>query len=215
MNCCGLSDVWSAKYFRDRFANLPIEIGELSRFISTKNQQAVFKDASTGKIDILIGTHKLLHAKIDYRDLGLLIIDEEHRFGVKQKEVIKEFRTNIDVLTLTATPIPRTLNLSMSGIKDLSIIATAPAKRLSVKTFLREKNSDVIREAVLREILRGGQIFYVHNEVKTIEQTDILLNLVIINKIKNYYEPKENGNIYNDTSQVVGKYINSKFNFNK
>ena len=157
--------------FRDRFANLPIEIGELSRFISTKDQQAIFKGASTGKIDILIGTHKLLHAKIDFRDLGLLVIDEEHRFGVKQKEAIKEFRTNIDVLTLTATPIPRTLNLSMSGIKDLSIIATAPAKRLSVKTFLREKNSDVIREAVLREILRGGQIFYVHNEVRTIEQT--------------------------------------------
>ena len=156
--------------FRDRFASLPVKIGELSRFISTKNQQTVFKDASTGKIDILIGTHKLLHAKIDYKDLGLLVIDEEHRFGVKQKEIIKEFRANVDILTLTATPIPRTLNLSMSGIKDLSIIATAPAKRLSVKTFLREKNSDVIREAVLREILRGGQIFYVHNEVRTIEQ---------------------------------------------
>jgi len=156
--------------FRDRFASLPVKIGELSRFISAKNQQTVFKDASTGKIDILIGTHKLLHAKIDYKDLGLLVIDEEHRFGVKQKEIIKEFRANVDILTLTATPIPRTLNLSMSGIKDLSIIATAPAKRLSVKTFLREKNSDVIREAVLREILRGGQIFYVHNEVRTIEQ---------------------------------------------
>jgi transcription-repair coupling factor (superfamily II helicase) len=155
--------------FRDRFANWPIKIAELSRFRTAKEQEDILKDAAQGNIDILIGTHKLLHAKVNYKNLGLLIVDEEHRFGVKQKEKIKSLRAEVDILTLTATPIPRTLNLSMSGIRDLSIIATPPAKRLSVKTFIRENQTEVIREAILREILRGGQVFYLHNEVKNIE----------------------------------------------
>lgn len=157
--------------FRDRFANWPVRIEELSRFRTTKEQEAVLADAAKGKVDILIGTHKLLHTDIDYRNLGLLIIDEEHRFGVRQKEKVKALRAEVDILTLTATPIPRTLNLSMSGIRDLSIIATPPAKRLSVKTFVRQADQRVIREAILREILRGGQVFYLHNEVKSIERT--------------------------------------------
>jgi transcription-repair coupling factor (superfamily II helicase) len=157
--------------FRDRFANWPVRIEELSRFRSAKEQETVLADAAAGKVDILIGTHKLLHTDIDYRNLGLLIIDEEHRFGVRQKEKVKALRAEVDILTLTATPIPRTLNLSMSGIRDLSIIATPPAKRLSVKTFVRQDDHRVIREAILREILRGGQVFYLHNEVKSIERT--------------------------------------------
>ena len=157
--------------FRDRFANWPVTIEELSRFRTAKEQETVLADAAGGKVDILIGTHKLLHTDIDYSNLGLLIIDEEHRFGVRQKEKVKALRAEVDILTLTATPIPRTLNLSMSGIRDLSIIATPPAKRLSVKTFVRQDDPRVIREAILREILRGGQVFYLHNEVKSIERT--------------------------------------------
>jgi transcription-repair coupling factor (superfamily II helicase) len=157
--------------FRDRFANWPVRIEELSRFRTAKEQEAILSDAASGKVDVLIGTHKLLHTDIDYSNLGLLIIDEEHRFGVRQKEKVKALRAEVDILTLTATPIPRTLNLSMSGIRDLSIIATPPAKRLSVKTFVRQDDPRVTREAILREILRGGQVFYLHNEVKSIERT--------------------------------------------
>ena len=157
--------------FRDRFANWPVTIEELSRFRSDKEQQEVLHRAGLGKVDILIGTHKLLHAKVNYKNLGLLIIDEEHRFGVRQKEQIKALRAEVDILTLTATPIPRTLNMSMSGIRDLSIIATPPARRLSVKSFVRQNDPRVTREAILREILRGGQVYYLHNEVKSIGKT--------------------------------------------
>ena len=159
-----------AENFRDRFANWPVRIEELSRFRSAKEQSTILDQAADGKIDILIGTHKLLNSSIHYRDLGLLIIDEEHRFGVRQKDKIKALRTEVDILTLTATPIPRTLNLSMSGVRDLSIIATPPARRLSVKTFVRQHDDRVVREAILREILRGGQVYFLHNEVKTIEK---------------------------------------------
>jgi transcription-repair coupling factor (superfamily II helicase) len=127
--------------------------------------------ATAGKIDILIGTHKLLQGDFRFADLGLLVIDEEHRFGVKQKEAIKALRTEVDILTLTATPIPRTLNMAIGGMRDLSIIATPPARRLSIKTFVREHNVGLIKEAVLRETLRGGQVYYLHNEVKTIEES--------------------------------------------
>jgi transcription-repair coupling factor (superfamily II helicase) len=156
--------------FQDRFANWPINIGLLSRFTSTKQQKELIEKLSTGKIDIIIGTHKLLQSNIKFKDLGLLIIDEEHRFGVRQKEKIKSFRANIDILTLTATPIPRTLNISLAGIRDLSIIATPPAKRLSIKTFVRERNNHLIREAILREILRGGQVYFLHNNIETISK---------------------------------------------
>lgn len=157
--------------FRDRFSNWPVTVGELSRFKTGKEQDQVIEGVEAGKVDILISTHKLLHTKIDFKDLGLMIIDEEHRFGVRQKEKIKSLRSQVDILTMTATPIPRTLNMSMHSIRDLSIIATPPAKRLSVKTFVRKLESRLIREAILREVLRGGQVYFLHNDVKSIQRT--------------------------------------------
>ncbi|GAA6205445.1 transcription-repair coupling factor [Thalassotalea sp. SU-HH00458] len=156
--------------FKDRFANWPVSVEVLSRFKTTKQQNEVIAKVESGHIDILIGTHKLLQNSIKYHDLGLLIIDEEHRFGVKQKEKIKKLRSNVDILTLTATPIPRTLNMAMGGMRDLSIIATPPAKRLAVKTFVRQRDDALIRESILREILRGGQVYFLHNNVDTIEK---------------------------------------------
>ncbi|EIQ90007.1 transcription-repair coupling factor [Yersinia pestis PY-72] len=165
--------------FRDRFATWPVRIEMLSRFRSAKEQQVILEQAAEGKIDILIGTHKLLQSDLHWHDLGLLIVDEEHRFGVRHKERIKAMRADVDILTLTATPIPRTLNMAMSGMRDLSIIATPPARRLAVKTFVREYDSLVIREAILREILRGGQVYYLYNDVENIEKvTQKLAELV-------------------------------------
>lgn len=154
--------------FRDRFADFPINIELLSRFRTTKESTAVLADLKSGKVDIVIGTHKLFQSAINFKNLGLLIIDEEHRFGVKQKEHIKGLRTHVDILSMTATPIPRTLNMAMAGIRDISLIATPPAKRLAIKTFWQEKSTTTIREALLREILRGGQVFFLHNNVPTI-----------------------------------------------
>ncbi|QVV80050.1 transcription-repair coupling factor, partial [Serratia marcescens] len=156
--------------FRDRFATWPIRIEMMSRFRSAKEQQQVLDDAAEGKVDIIIGTHKLLQSDLRWKDLGLLIVDEEHRFGVRHKERIKAMRADVDILTLTATPIPRTLNMAMSGMRDLSIIATPPARRLAVKTFVREYDSLVVREAILREVLRGGQVYYLYNDVENIEK---------------------------------------------
>jgi transcription-repair coupling factor (superfamily II helicase) len=156
--------------FRDRFAGWPVNIEVLSRFKSPAATREVIDRLKAGRIDILIGTHKLLQSDIRFADLGLLIIDEEHRFGVRQKEAIKALRAEVDILTLTATPIPRTLNMALGGLRDLSIIATPPARRLSIKTFVREHDAGLVKEAVLRETLRGGQVFYVHNEVRSIEQ---------------------------------------------
>lgn len=156
---------------KDRFAEWPITIEVLSRFRTTKEVNQVLERVAEGKVDIVVGTHKLLQPDIKFKNLGLLIIDEEHRFGVRQKEQMKALRSEIDILTLTATPIPRTLNMSMAGIRDLSIIATPPARRLSVKTFVRTYDEATIKEAILREILRGGQVYYLHNEVSTIEKT--------------------------------------------
>ncbi len=157
--------------FRDRFANTPVRVEVLSRFKTAKEQKVIMEDVAKGKIDILIGTHKLLNAEVKYQDLGLLIVDEEHRFGVRQKEKLKSLRADVDILTLTATPIPRTLNMAMSGMRDLSIIATPPARRLAIKTFVREREDLIIREAVLREIMRGGQVYFLHNDVESIEKT--------------------------------------------
>ncbi len=156
--------------FQDRFAGLPIRIELLSRFRSQAEQRQVLSALADGTVDIVIGTHRLLQSDVRFQRLGLVILDEEHRFGVRQKERLKKLRSEADILTMTATPIPRTLNLSLSGLRDISLITTAPEGRLSVKTFVSERNRAVIREACLREIRRGGQVYYLHNEVRTIEK---------------------------------------------
>jgi len=155
--------------FSDRFAAWPVRIAELSRFKSAKEIKAAVQEINAGKIDIVIGTHKLFSSELEYPKLGLVIIDEEHRFGVRHKEALKSLRAEVDVLTLTATPIPRTLGMSLEGMRDLSIIATAPQRRLAIKTFVRRESDSIIREAVLRELKRGGQIYFLHNEVETIQ----------------------------------------------
>ena len=156
--------------FSDRFADWPVRIAELSRFRSSKESSAIVKGAAEGEIDIVIGTHKLLSRGVKFARLGLAIIDEEHRFGVRQKEALKALRAEVDVLTLTATPIPRTLAMSLEGIRDFSVIATAPQKRLAIKTFVAPWSEGRIREAVLRELKRGGQVYFLHNEVESIER---------------------------------------------
>lgn len=157
--------------FKNRFSQFPFSIEVVSRFVSQKQQKTVMQQLESGLVDIVVGTHKLLQNDVKFKDLGLVIIDEEHRFGVTQKEKFKALRADVDILTLTATPIPRTLNMALSGMRDLSIIATPPAKRLAVKTFVQQRHKEIIREAIMREILRGGQVYFLHNEVKTIENT--------------------------------------------
>ena len=156
--------------FQDRFAGLPFRIELLSRFRSPADQRKVLTALADGSVDIVIGTHRLLQEDVRFKRLGLVIVDEEHRFGVRQKERLKKLRSEADILAMTATPIPRTLNLSLSGLRDISLITTAPEGRLSVKTFISEVNRSVIREACLREIRRGGQVYYLHNEVRTIDK---------------------------------------------
>ncbi len=154
--------------FCDRFADWPVKLDELSRFRSAKEQKLALQGVADGKVDIIIGTHRLLQEDIRFKNLGLVIIDEEHRFGVRQKEKLKALRAEVDMLTLTATPIPRTLAMSLEGMRDFSVIATAPQKRLAIKTFVTQYNTGIIREAVLRELKRGGQVYFLHNEVDTI-----------------------------------------------
>jgi len=156
--------------FSDRFADWPVRIEQLSRFSAGKQTTATLDALAQGKVDIVIGTHKLLQKSVRFRHLGLVIIDEEHRFGVKQKETFKSLRAEVDILTLTATPIPRSLNMAMAAIRDLSIIATAPSKRLAIKTFVTQWNPETLAEALLRELKRGGQVFFVHNRVEDIEK---------------------------------------------
>ena len=155
--------------WKDRFADWPVRIVELSRFKTTKEINAALEAIAKGEADIIIGTHKLLSKETQFANLGLVIVDEEHRFGVRQKDALKALRAEVDILTLTATPIPRTLGMAMEGLREFSIIATAPQKRLAIKTFVRREGDGVIREAVLREIKRGGQVYFLHNEVETIE----------------------------------------------
>jgi transcription-repair coupling factor (superfamily II helicase) len=156
--------------FLDRFADWPIRIAILTRFTAKKSLDETLALLANGRIDILIGTHKLLSDAIKYRDLGLVIIDEEHRFGVRHKEKLKALRAQVDLLTMTATPIPRTLNMSLSGMRDLSIIATPPLQRLAIKTFVAQWNNETIIEGCQRELKRGGQVYFLHNEVRTIER---------------------------------------------
>ncbi len=156
--------------FSDRFADWPMRVELLSRFRTGKQADSVLEDLASGKVDIVIGTHKLLQRDVRFKRLGLVIVDEEQRFGVRQKERLKQLRAEVDLLTLTATPIPRTLNMAMAGIRDLSIIATPPARRMAVKTLVSQWDSALLREALQREIQRGGQAFFLHNEVRNIEQ---------------------------------------------
>lgn len=158
-----------AKHFAERFADFPVRVAALSRFNSSKETKATLAGMADGTVDIVIGTHKLVQDNIAFKNLGLVIIDEEHRFGVRQKEQLKRLRTNVDMLTLTATPIPRTLSMALEGLRDFSLITTAPSRRLAVKTFVKPFSEGSIREAVLRELKRGGQVFFLHNEVETIE----------------------------------------------
>lgn len=194
---------------RDRFARWEVKIELLSRFRSLKEQKNILKKAYEGKIDIIIGTHKLLQPTLKWKNLGLLIIDEEHRFGVRHKEQIKALYTNIDILTLTATPIPRTLNMAMSGIRDVSIISTPPARRLAVKTFVCEYDELLLREAIIREIFRGGQVFYLYNDVEKIESIAKKLELLV---------PEANISIGHgqmrerDLERVINDFYHQRFN---
>ena len=168
-----------AQTFADRFADWPVKIAELSRFRSGKEVTQAIKGMADGTLDIVIGTHKLLSDDVKFERLGLVIIDEEHRFGVRQKEALKALRAEVDVLTLTATPIPRTLGMALEGLRDFSIIATAPQKRLAIKTFVRSEGESVIREACLRELKRGGQVYFLHNEVETIQNRKAMLEALL------------------------------------
>ncbi|WP_118812480.1 transcription-repair coupling factor [Neisseria meningitidis] len=158
-----------AQNFADRFADFPVKVASLSRFNNSKATKAVLEGMADGTVDIVIGTHKLVQDDIKFKNLGLVIIDEEHRFGVRQKEQLKRLRANVDILTMTATPIPRTLSMALEGLRDFSLITTAPSRRLAVKTFVKPFSEGSVREAVLRELKRGGQVFFLHNEVDTIE----------------------------------------------
>ena len=160
-----------ANEFRERMKNFPIVIEDISRFKTSKEQKVIIEKLSRGEIDIIIGTHRLLSSDVKFRDLGLLIIDEEHRFGVKDKEKIKIIKDTVDVLTMTATPIPRTMNMSLSGVRDMSVIYEPPYNRLPIKTYIIEKDMEIIREAIYKEVERGGQVFYVYNRVEFIENT--------------------------------------------
>jgi transcription-repair coupling factor (superfamily II helicase) len=165
--------------FRDRFADWPVRIEALSRFRTAKESDAVIEGIEQGKVDIVIATHRLLHANVRFRELGLIIIDEEHRFGVRDKEKLKALRAEVHVLTLTATPIPRTLNMALGGLRDLSLITTPPAGRLAIKTFVTEWQDATIREAVMRELRRGGQVYFVHNEIRDIEKIAAALRILV------------------------------------
>ncbi|OAM45529.1 transcription-repair coupling factor [Eikenella sp. NML99-0057] len=158
-----------AQNFADRFADFPVKVASLSRFNNSKATKAALEGMADGTVDIVIGTHKLVQDDIKFKNLGLVIIDEEHRFGVRQKEQLKRLRSNVDILTMTATPIPRTLSMALEGLRDFSLITTAPSRRLAVKTFVKPFSEGSVREAVLRELKRGGQVFFLHNEVDTIE----------------------------------------------
>jgi len=165
--------------FANRFANWPVKIAELSRFRSREEEKKIIRGIADGTLDIIIGTHKLLSDSIQFLQLGLVVIDEEHRFGVRQKEIIKGLQPEIDILRMTATPIPRTLSMALEGLRDFSVIATAPQKRLAIKTFVRSENESIIYEACLREIKRGGQVYFLHNEVDTIKSRKEMLEALL------------------------------------
>ncbi|MFZ9967183.1 MAG: transcription-repair coupling factor, partial [Steroidobacteraceae bacterium] len=175
-----------ARNFADRFADWPIRVEDLSRFRTAAEQKRVIAGLKDGAVDVVIGTQRLLQRDVAFKALGLVIIDEEHRFGVRDKELLRQLRADVDTLTLTATPIPRTLNMALGGLRDLSLITTAPAERMSIETFICEWNDGLIREALLREIRRGGQAYFVHNAVETIEQTAARLGELVPEAVVRY-----------------------------
>ncbi len=195
--------------FRDRFADWPIRVETLSRFGGKKHQQAVLTDLANGKVDIVIGTHKLLQPDVKFSNLGLMIVDEEHRFGVRHKERIKAIQTDVDSMSMTATPIPRTLNMALSGMRDMSIIATPPARRLSIKTFVMAKSDALMKEAILRELLRGGQVYLLHNDVASIERmAETIRELVPEARVGVAHGQMPE----NQLEQVMQQYYHKKFN---
>ncbi len=195
--------------FRDRFADWPIRIETLSRFGGKKHQQTVLTDLAAGKVDIVIGTHKLLQPDVQFSNLGLMIVDEEHRFGVRHKERIKAIQTDVDSMSMTATPIPRTLNMALSGMRDMSIIATPPARRLSIKTFVMAKSEALMKEAILRELLRGGQVYLLHNDVASIERmAETIRELVPEARVGVAHGQMPE----NQLEQVMQQYYHKKFN---
>lgn len=195
--------------FKDRFAGTPIIIEEISRFKTAREQNESLKKLADGKIDIIIGTHRLLSRSVKFKDLGLVIIDEEHRFGVRQKEKLKAMRAEVDLLTLTATPIPRTLNMAMEGMRELSIIATPPEHRLAIKTFVMERSKQVVREAVMRELRRGGQVYYLHNDISTIGQVADELSKLIPEATIGIGHGQMNER---DLQKVMRDFYNQRFN---
>ncbi|MBP5789142.1 MAG: transcription-repair coupling factor, partial [Neisseriaceae bacterium] len=195
--------------FRERFADFAVNVASLSRFNASRETQGTLKGLANGTVDIVIGTHKLVQPDIQFKNLGLLIIDEEHRFGVRQKEKLKQLRSNIDVLTMTATPIPRTLSMALDGLRDFSLITTAPERRLAVKTFVKPISDATIQEALLRELKRGGQVFFLHNEVDTIENArERLQNLVPEARIAVAHGQMAAGNL----ERVMRNFLQQQFN---
>ena len=165
--------------FSRRFSSYPFRVEMLSRFRSPAEQKKIIQDLAKGKVDLVIGTHRLLQKDVVFKDLGLLVVDEEHRFGVTHKEKLKRLRANVDALTLTATPIPRTLQMSLTGIRDLSVIETPPEERQSIRTYVTEFDEEIIRDAIRRELRRGGQVFFVHNRVQSIEAMERFLRKLV------------------------------------
>ncbi|WP_201616398.1 transcription-repair coupling factor [Psychrobacter urativorans] len=195
--------------FLDRFADWPVRIETLSRFGGKKHQQTVLTDLAAGKVDIVIGTHKLLQSDVKFANLGLMIVDEEHRFGVRHKERIKAIQTNVDSMSMTATPIPRTLNMALSGMRDMSIIATPPARRLAIKTFVMQKTDALMKEAILRELLRGGQVYLLHNDVASIERmAETIRELVPEARVGVAHGQMQERQL----EQIMQQYYHKKFN---
>ncbi|WP_352258443.1 transcription-repair coupling factor [Psychrobacter sp. TB55-MNA-CIBAN-0194] len=195
--------------FRDRFADWPVRIETLSRFGGKKHQDTVLADLTAGKVDIVIGTHKLLQPDVKFSNLGLMIVDEEHRFGVRHKERIKAIQTDVDSMSMTATPIPRTLNMALSGMRDMSIIATPPARRLAIKTFVMQKTEALMKEAILRELLRGGQVYLLHNDVASIERmAETIRELVPEARVGVAHGQMQERQL----EQVMQQYYHKKFN---
>ncbi|MCI8621140.1 MAG: DEAD/DEAH box helicase [Clostridia bacterium] len=179
--------------FKDRMENFGVRVELLNRFRTTKEQNQIIKKLKLGEIDVIIGTHRLLSKDVQFKDLGLLIIDEEHRFGVKDKEKIKEIKTNVDVLTMTATPIPRTLHMSIVGIRDMSVIYEPPQNRKPVRTYVLEYDVEVVREAITKELERKGQVFYLYNKVEGIEKKKAQIEELVPNAKVAFAHGKMNG----------------------